>query len=77
MRALIQRVSGAKVQIKDKTISSINDGLLIFIGIYSNDTIDDINSLSGKVIIILRQRLLNLYDKLRNNLIKCIASAFI
>ena len=49
MRALIQRVSGAKVQIKDKTISSINDGLLIFIGIYSNDTIDDINKLYHKV----------------------------
>ena len=41
MRALIQKVSSAKVEVENKTISSINDGLLIFIGIYFNDTLND------------------------------------
>ena len=53
MKALIQRVSFAKVEVEDKTISSINDGLLIFVGIYFNDTIDDINN------IIILEGLLN------------------
>ena len=52
MRALIQRVGSAKVNIGNKTISSINDGLLIFIGIYFNDTLDDIDKLYNKIINI-------------------------
>tara|TARA_Y100000768_G_scaffold219083_1_gene165156 strand:+ start:2628 stop:3062 length:435 start_codon:yes stop_codon:yes gene_type:complete len=50
MRALIQRVSSAKVEVENKTISSINDGLLIFIGIYFNDTLNDIDKLYNKVL---------------------------
>ena len=50
MKALIQRVDSAKVKISNKTISSINSGLLIFIGIYFNDTSDDINKLYNKII---------------------------
>ena len=50
MKALIQRVSFAKVEVENKTISSINEGLLIFVGIYFNDTIDDINKLYNKII---------------------------
>ena len=50
MKALIQRVSSAKVDVDNKTISSINDGLLIFIGIYFNDTLDDIDKLYNKII---------------------------
>tara|TARA_Y100001970_G_scaffold32477_1_gene40328 strand:+ start:1553 stop:1987 length:435 start_codon:yes stop_codon:yes gene_type:complete len=50
LKALIQRVDSAKVKISNKTISSINSGLLIFIGIYFNDTSDDINKLYNKII---------------------------
>ena len=50
MRALIQRVSSAKVEVKNKTVSSINHGLLIFIGIYFNDTLNDIDKLYNKVL---------------------------
>jgi len=50
LKALIQRVGSAKVKISNKTISSINSGLLIFIGIYFNDTSDDINKLYNKII---------------------------
>lgn len=52
MRALIQKVSSAKVEVKNKTISSINDGLLIFIGIYFNDTLNDIDKLYKKILNI-------------------------
>tara|TARA_Y100001935_G_scaffold85996_2_gene71390 strand:- start:120 stop:554 length:435 start_codon:yes stop_codon:yes gene_type:complete len=52
MRALIQKVSSAKVEVENKTISSINDGLLIFIGIYFNDTINDIDKLYNKILNI-------------------------
>jgi len=52
MKALIQRVSSAKVEVKNKTISSINDGLLIFIGIYFNDTLNDIDKLYKKILNI-------------------------
>ena len=52
MRALIQKVSFAKVEVENKTISSINDGLLIFIGIYFNDTLNDIEKLYNKILNI-------------------------
>ena len=52
MRALIQKVSSAKVEVENKTISSINDGLLIFIGIYFNDTLNDIEKLYNKILNI-------------------------
>ena len=52
MRALIQKVSSAKVDVENKTISSINDGLLIFIGIYFNDTLNDIDKLYNKILNI-------------------------
>lgn len=52
MRALIQKVSSAKVEVENKTISSINDGFLIFIGIYFNDTLNDIDKLYNKILNI-------------------------
>jgi len=39
MKALIQRVSTAKVIVKDKTVGSINQGLCVFLGIHPNDNI--------------------------------------
>ncbi len=50
MKALIQRVSSASVKVKNKTISSIELGLLIFIGIYHDDTINDIEKICNKII---------------------------
>ena len=38
MKALIQRVKHAKVQVDNKDISSINEGLLVFLGIHKEDT---------------------------------------
>ena len=49
MRAVIQRVSRASVTIEGKVKSTINDGLLVLIGIEDIDTQEDIDWLSAKI----------------------------
>jgi D-tyrosyl-tRNA(Tyr) deacylase len=49
MRALLQRVSSASVSIDGKTVSSIQHGLLILLGIEEADTKEDIDWLCGKI----------------------------
>lgn len=49
MKALIQRVKMAEVQINGKIYSKINKGLLIFLGIENGDTEKDIEYLVRKV----------------------------
>lgn len=50
MRVVLQRVSKASVTINGASTSSINKGLLIFLGIEDADTLDDIEWLSNKII---------------------------
>ena len=50
MRAVIQRVSAANVEIEGKIKSGINAGLLMLIGIEDADSIEDIEWLSAKII---------------------------
>ena len=50
MRAVIQRVSKASVTIDGKVNSAIGWGLLVLLGIEDNDTKEDIEWLSGKII---------------------------
>ncbi|MGF7230724.1 D-aminoacyl-tRNA deacylase [Arachidicoccus sp.] len=50
MRALIQRVSRASVEVENKIIGRINSGLLIFIGIETSDSEKDIQWLSNKIV---------------------------
>lgn len=50
MRALIQRVSSAKVTIDGKTKSSIGVGVLVLLGIEEADLTEDISWLSLKII---------------------------
>ncbi len=49
MKVVIQRVSEASVTINQKTVSKINSGLLILLGIEADDTQEDILWLSKKV----------------------------
>lgn len=49
MRAVIQRVNSASVNIDNKIFSSINKGLLLFIGIEDEDNTEDIIWLSKKI----------------------------
>jgi D-tyrosyl-tRNA(Tyr) deacylase len=50
MRVVIQRVAKASVTIDDKIKSSINKGLLVFMGIEDADGIEDIEWLSNKIV---------------------------
>lgn len=49
MRAIIQRVTSAKVNINEQTVGKIHQGLLVLIGITGGDTHDDIEWLVRKV----------------------------
>jgi len=49
MKAVIQRVSKASVIIDGVKVASINDGLLVLLGIINEDTHEDINWLSKKI----------------------------
>ncbi|WP_299801015.1 D-aminoacyl-tRNA deacylase [uncultured Maribacter sp.] len=50
MRAVIQRVSKASVTVDGKQISAIEQGVLILIGIENEDTQDDIDWLTNKIV---------------------------
>ncbi len=49
MRAVIQRVSRASVTVDDKMVSSIDNGLLVLLGIEDADSEEDIEWLSRKI----------------------------
>ncbi|WP_299244355.1 D-aminoacyl-tRNA deacylase [uncultured Aquimarina sp.] len=49
MRAVVQRVSEASVEVEGEKISQISCGLLILIGVEEEDTKEDIVWLSGKI----------------------------
>ena len=50
MRVLLQRVSKASVVINNENFSSIDNGLLIFLGIQTHDTLKDIQYLVHKIV---------------------------
>lgn len=50
MRVVIQRVSSANVKIADTIKGSIEEGLLVLLGIEDSDNLDDINWLTKKII---------------------------
>ena len=50
MRAVIQRIKKASVTIDEKIFSSINNGLLVFIGIEDADGAEDIEWLAAKIV---------------------------
>ena len=49
MRALVQRVSQASVRVGDETISRIGPGLVVLLGISSNDGADHVDYMIGKI----------------------------
>jgi D-tyrosyl-tRNA(Tyr) deacylase len=50
MRAVVQRVEGAKVTVNDRTISSIGNGILVFLGVEKNDSQANADYLLDKII---------------------------
>lgn len=49
MKAVIQRVSQASVTIDKKKVASIKHGVLVFLGIVDDDSLEDIQWLSNKI----------------------------
>ncbi|ABQ46228.1 D-tyrosyl-tRNA(Tyr) deacylase [Thermotoga petrophila RKU-10] len=49
MRAVVQRVSEAKVIVEEKTVGAIKRGLLVFVGVGKDDTEEDCEWLADKV----------------------------
>lgn len=49
MKALIQRISGAKVVVGGKTVCASGRGLLVFLGVEKGDTVDAAGRLCRKV----------------------------
>lgn len=50
MRALVQRVSSAKVSVNGSIVGSIHNGLLVFIGVGTEDTEEDVRYLVDKIV---------------------------
>jgi D-tyrosyl-tRNA(Tyr) deacylase len=52
MRALVQRVTQAAVQVDGTTVGAIQHGLLVLLGVKDGDTLRDIDYLAGKVVTL-------------------------
>ena len=50
MRAVLQRVHQARVKVESREIGSISHGMLVFLGVASDDTEEDLSLLSSKLI---------------------------
>lgn len=50
MKVVIQRVLNSSVTIAEKQVASIANGLLVLLGIVDDDTLDDINWMTRKII---------------------------
>lgn len=50
MRAVVQRVSRAKVSVDNKVSGQINQGLLVYLGVSQDDKDEDLNYILNKVI---------------------------
>ena len=50
MKVVIQRVESSSVKVSEKEISSINKGLLLLWGVEKEDTIEDVDVLTEKIL---------------------------
>jgi D-tyrosyl-tRNA(Tyr) deacylase len=49
VRAVVQRVTSARVRVGDRTVGEIGRGLLVLVGIGRGDTADDVKYVVGKI----------------------------
>jgi D-tyrosyl-tRNA(Tyr) deacylase len=49
MRAILQRVSQANVKVDDNVVGSIGHGLIVYVGVHLDDTVEDAKKLAYKI----------------------------
>ncbi len=49
MRAVVQRVHSAECVVDGETVSKINQGLIAFIGVFDDDTDEDVAKMANKI----------------------------
>jgi len=49
MRAVVQRVSSAKVVVGERTVGEVGHGLLVFVGVEQGDGPGDVHYIAGKI----------------------------
>jgi len=49
VRAVIQRVASAQVEVAGQVVGQIETGLLVYVGVGAADTVDEVQWLAGKV----------------------------
>lgn len=49
MRAVVQRAASAQVEVEGKTIGQIDQGLVVLVGISTEDTEEDLNYITNKI----------------------------
>jgi D-tyrosyl-tRNA(Tyr) deacylase len=52
MRAVVQRVTSARVRVGDRTTGEIGDGLVVLLGVGRDDTRADVTYVAGKILDI-------------------------
>lgn len=50
MKVLLQRVASAKVEVDKETVGTINKGLLMFLGVEKEDSLDTVNRLVDRLV---------------------------
>ncbi|KAL6206657.1 hypothetical protein ACLB2K_023905 [Fragaria x ananassa] len=50
MRAVVQRVASASVEVEGRTVSAIGPGLLVLVGLHESDTVSDAEYICRKVL---------------------------
>ena len=63
MRAVVQRITRASIEVDSKVVASIGKGILALVGFYRGDTSKDMEYIANK---ILQVRIFNDEDKLMN-----------
>ena len=49
MKAVVQRVHGAKCAVDGKVVSEIEKGLVVYVGVFDDDTEEDVSKMARKV----------------------------
>jgi D-tyrosyl-tRNA(Tyr) deacylase len=50
MRAVVQRVKEARVELNESRVSGINTGLLVYVGVQQTDDLADVDYMSDKIL---------------------------